>query len=494
MTGPLLHELAGRAAARFGHAPAVSHGGTTLHHGQVHELSVRLSGGLARRGVRRGDRVVVTSSATAELPALLYAVSRLGAMFAVVHEQVRKAALRHVLTDCTPRLLVTDDPSAAGTAAGCSVPVARIADLAASGGAPEPARPLAVDPVCLLYTSGTTALPKAVVSTHAQVAFAAEAIQSCLRYRADDVVYCPLPPSFDYGLYQLFLGALGGSHVWLGRPAESGPGLLANLLRANATVLPAVPPVAEGLLRLLRRNPLRVPPLRLLTNTGATMPAPVLAGLRDLIPGLRVQLMFGLTECKRVSIMEPDGDLARPGALGRPLPGTEVLVVDGDGRPLRPGEVGELVIRGPHVMAGYWRRPELTERRFRRVDGLFPQLHSGDYGWLDQDGYLYFAGRRDDIYKQSGFRVSTIEVEQACRRLPGVDAAAVLPPGPGRPAAVLFVCGAVEPARVLHELRGQLEDFKVPGRCLTVAGLPVTANGKVDRAALTALLEEHTGV
>jgi acyl-CoA synthetase (AMP-forming)/AMP-acid ligase II len=331
-------------------------------------------------------------------------------------------------------------------------------------------------------------MPKAVVSTHAQMLFAARAIQSQLNYRADDVVYAPLPLSFDYGLYQIFLAALGGAHVWLGTAADIGPVLLRNLRRSRATILPAVPSLAENLAQMLRRYA-GAPDLRLLTNTGAVMRPQTLAALRDKIPGLRVQLMFGLTECKRISIMPPDEDLRRPGACGLPLPGTEVLVLDDDGQPVPTGEIGELVVRGPHVMAGYWRRPELTEHRFPRTHGLFPQLRSGDYGWLDADGYLYFSGRRDDIYKSRGFRVSATEIEAAVCRLPEVEAAAVLPPQDGRPHPVLFVTGKLRPAELLDRLRADLEPYKVPDLCVAVDRMPLTANGKIDRAALAASLD-----
>ncbi|MBO2461109.1 class I adenylate-forming enzyme family protein [Actinomadura violacea] len=489
----LLHHLLDQAADRDGEAAAVTQADTTLTYAGLRDAARRVAAGLSERGLRRGDRMVVTAMPDARLAALLYGAARIGVVFSVVHEQVRGYVLRHILGDCEPALLVADDPEAAETAAECGVAVAGLADAVPGPGAHGPVtedEPLANDPACLIYTSGTTALPKAVVSTHAQMVFAARAIQDRLRYRADDTVYCPLPLSFDYGLYQLFLGAIAGSHVWLGSAAEAGPSLLANLLRSRATVLPAVPPVADGLLRMLRRGADRLPPLRLMTNTGAAMPRRVLDGLREVLPDLRVQLMFGLTECKRVSIMEPDEDLRRPGALGRPLAGTEAFTVDEHGRRLPPGETGELVVRGPHVMAGYWRRPELNEQRFPRREGLFPELRTGDYGMVDEDGYLHFRGRRDDVYKQQGFRVSAVEVEAAARRLPGVDGAAVLPPEGDRAEAVLFVTGGAEPAEVQRRLRDDLETFKVPQRCHAVAELPVNANGKTDKKALRARLEE----
>jgi acyl-CoA synthetase (AMP-forming)/AMP-acid ligase II len=231
----------------------------------------------------------------------------------------------------------------------------------------------------------------------------------------------------------------------------------------------------------------------MLTNTGAAMPQRTLHDLRAALPGLRVHLMFGLTECKRATVMPADGDLRRPGSSGRALPGTEVFVIGEDGRRRPPGETGEIVVRGPHVMSGYWRRPELTAQRFPRADGLFPELRTGDYGWLDEEGYLYFTGRRDDLYKANGFRVSAGEVEAAARRVTGVESAAVLPPAQDRPAS-LFVTGAVRSEEVLLALREQIEDFKVPARCVVLDALPLTGNGKVDRDGLAAALPAEGNV
>lgn len=481
----LVHHLLGRAVADHPEAVALSHGTETMTFAELDRASRRAAGLLAGLGVRRGDRVVVCVPGDTAVPALLFACARSGAVFSVVHERTPVAALVHVLEDCEPAVLVTDDPGAQVAAVQRGIKTVTLAEVRSAPDAESVEAPvLAVDPVCLIYTSGSTGRPKAVVSTHAQVVFAATAIQSVLEYRPDDVVFCALPLSFDYGLYQVFLGVLSGACVRLATAEDAGPRLLRELVAHRATVLPAVPAMAKGLARLLSRPGAQPPSLRLVTNTGAAMPEEPLRQLRSFVPGLRVQLMFGLTECKRATIMPPDEDLRRPGACGRALPGTEVFTVAEDGRRLPPGEVGEIVVRGPNVMAGYWRRPELTAQRFRLVEGLFPQLHTGDYGHVDEDGFLYFSGRRDDLYKERGFRVSATEVEAAAHRVAGVRSAAVLPPGDGREGAVLFVAGEVAPDRVLIGLRAELEEFKIPGRCLVVEDIPLTRNGKIDRRAL----------
>ncbi|MGW1196719.1 class I adenylate-forming enzyme family protein [Streptomyces sp. NPDC002536] len=483
----VLHDLLDRAAGQWPDLPAVSCGEDSLTHSQLAAASRGLAAYLHGLGVRPGDRVVVVAPSSVLMPALCHAVSRTGAAFAVLHEQTAGRPLEHVLSDCEPALVVAGTPGARAVAEARGTAVVSTEDVARAARepapAPAPAEVAATGTACLVYTSGSTSLPKAVVSTHAQMLFAARAIQHELAYRTDDVVHCPLPLSFDYGLYQLFLGSLSGARIHLGRPAETGPVLLRSLADTGATVLAAVPSVAETLLRLVRRSPERTPGLRLLTNTGAAMPADVLAGLRAALPGLQVQLMYGLTECKRVTIMPPDGDLERPGASGRALPGTEVFAIDGDGRRLPPGGTGELVVRGPHVMTGYWRQPELTAQRFTHAPGRPSELRTGDHGRLDEDGYLYFTGRTDDLYKERGFRVSGIEVEAAARRVPGVDGAVLLPPKDGRPATLVAVT-TLTVAELLAGLRTEIEEFKIPQHCLLAAEFPLTANGKTDRNAL----------
>ncbi|RDI67403.1 class I adenylate-forming enzyme family protein [Nocardia pseudobrasiliensis] len=482
----LLHELLDERARTTPDGRAVTAGESTLTHGELREASLRLAGWLDAVGVRRGDRVALRLPASAPTTAVLYAVSRLGAAFCVLHEQVRGPALEHVLRDLEPAVLLTDDPDApAEVAVYGSAEIGR----AAAEYAPIVETPAVAttDTVCLIYTSGSTSLPKAVVTEHRQLLFAARAIQSEIRYAPGDTVFVPLPLAFDYGLYQLFLGAISGAHICLGAPAEGGVALLRGLERARATVLAATPPIAETLVWLLGRARSIPGTLRLLTTTGAAMPAHTARALRAALPALRLQIMYGLTECKRVAIMPPDEDLRRPGASGRPLAGTEVVVLDPGDIELPPGEIGEFVVRGPHVMAGYWRRAEQTERCFGDTTDGRRFLRTGDFGWLDADGYLYLDGRRDDVYKERGHRVSVLEIEAAVREVPEVRSAAVVPPGPDTH-AVLVVSGPVIAAEVLTRLRALIEPYKVPRRCVVIETMPLTGNGKVDRAAVAELI------
>jgi acyl-CoA synthetase (AMP-forming)/AMP-acid ligase II len=493
MPFPCTHDLLDDAAARYPDRPAVSSGSEVLSYAAVRTVSLRLASYLIRCGVGRGDRVVIALPPGVLLPPLLYACSRIGAVFVVIGDHSPAPVCAHVLADCAPVLILTDAAGLRNQAGRTGLPRRGLADLrtaAADPSPPEPpGRPVSADPVCFIYTSGSTALPKAVVSTQLQVTFAVHAIQDQLGYEPGDKVYCALPLSFDYGLYQVFLSTLAGAELYLAPGEAGGQGLLADLRSSQASVLPAVPPLARNLALLLTRPGAVPPALRLLTNTGAAMPATVLADLRRRLPGLRVQLMYGLTECKRATIMAADEDLRRPGSCGRALPGTDVFTVDAAGVRLLAGETGEIVVRGPNVMAGYWRRPDLTAQRFRRADGLFPELHTGDYGWLDEDGYLYFAGRRDDLYKERGYRVSATEIEAAAHRVPGVRVAVVLPPLTAGEGATLLVESNLSGPEVLSRLRDELDESKVPSRCVIVPKVPINGHGKVDRGALVRMAE-----
>jgi amino acid adenylation domain-containing protein len=443
---------------------------------------------LAGRGVRPGDRVACRLGNTREFVALLFGTLRLGAVFVPLNPEMKPYQLAQVLADAEPALLVTGQPDDGAAAPG--VPVGALAELRAGLAVPAGAHPVSrADPdrlALLIYTSGSTSAPKAVMCPHRAVVFAAGAIVERLGYRPDDVVLTAIPLSFDYGLYQIFLSLLAGATLVLAEPAANIR-LPGTLRRHRVTVLPVVPSLAGMLIRLAGRDAGTPPPVRLVTNTGAALTGPLIAGLRRALPGVTVVPMFGITECKRISIVAGDAADEPPGALGRPLSGTTVEILDEDGRPVDAGEVGEITVRGPHVMAGYWRAPELTARRYRPGPAGVT-LHTGDYGWLDTTGRLYFQGRRDDIFKRHGLRVSTLEVEAAAMDVPGVRAAAVLPPTDARD-AVLFAVSDRSPEHILHQLRQHLEDGKVPSICRLVDRLPLTANGKTDKRRLAASLD-----
>ncbi|WP_433392207.1 class I adenylate-forming enzyme family protein [Micromonospora sp. KLBMP9576] len=493
MNPTLLHDLLDDRAARTPEAAALHRHDRAWSYRDVAERSSAAAGWLHDLGVRRGDRVVLLARNDAEVAPLIFGISRLGAVFVLLSDQLRPFHLEHILADCAPRVVLGSAAALQRARPLVQATLRRFDEVPSTGAAPGTAAPcLSVDPVCLIYTSGSTALPKAVVSTHRQVLFAVDAIGQRLGYRSDDVVFCCLPLSFDYGLYQLFLATAAGARLALGDDDDAGPALLRRLAATGATVVPLVPSLAAVLCRLLDRAGHAPPALRMVTNTGAELTTSTAARLRAHLPALDVVAMFGLTECKRISIAEPNLDLRRPGSVGRPLPDTEAYVVDDEGRPVPPGTIGELVVRGAHVMAGYWNRPELTAQRFRRDALGQPVLHTGDRCRADADGYLYFVGRDDDVYKQRGFRVSTTEIEAAAMDVPGVEFAAALPPD-DRHGARLAVRGDITADRLVKELLDRIEEQKIPAECRVLETLPLGVNGKIDRRALAAGWDDTDG-
>jgi amino acid adenylation domain-containing protein len=441
---------------------------------------------LAEHGVRHGDRVLVRANADRTVVAALFGCLRIGAVFVPYSVDTTRYQLDHLLADAEPAFLLTGDPRQRDWA---TVPSATTDDLLAAADSSttgEPPDPdiAPTDLALLLYTSGSTARPKGVACTHAQVSFAAKAVAARVRYRADDVVLCRLPLSFDYGLYQTFLTFMAGGTLVL-TDATRDARLLGDLATHGVTVLPVVPSLATMLIKLATRRagtpPL--PRLRLVTSTGEHLSPTAADELRRVFPHAGVQVMFGTTECKRVTVLEVDGDRERPGSVGRPLPGTSVRIVDDDGKELPPGQTGQITVRGPHLMAGYWRAPELTAERYR-TDALGERfLLTGDFGHLDTDGHLYFDGRRDHLFKLRGVRTSTVEIEQAAAAMPEVAQAAVLTPTADRD-AVLCVVASATPEQVLSWLRDRLGPARTPPLCRVVDAMPLTTNGKVDRRLL----------
>ena len=452
---------------------------------------------LAASGLRRGERLLIVAPNRVETVLLVLAALRGGHVFVLLHPTVGRRALQWTLGHCRPGLVVLDPATAHLAPAIAPGRLLRLAaepdlDLAASGPAPESGPAVVADGelAALIYTSGTTGRPRGVMVSRSNLRFTVAAIRQRLRYGATDVVGLFLPLSFDYGLYQSFLVLAAGATLVVGEPRQAGPQLAGLLARQRVSVLPGTPRLLAGLARLLETRPRPLQALRLITSTGDHLPEALIRRLRRLLPAAGVAPMYGLTECKRISILTPQELAARPGSVGRALEGTELVAVDPRDRPLPPGKVGELRVRGPHVTLGYWRAGAETARRFRPAAGGGRELATGDLCHLDGDGYVTFVGRRDGQLKHHGFRIDPWEIERTVREVPGIREAAVVRSSRDDRLHLFVTGGDDSPLpSLLPRLRGELESFKLPEAVHRLRELPTTANGKVDRRRLVRLAE-----
>ncbi|MBL9080136.1 MAG: AMP-binding protein [Planctomycetes bacterium] len=503
----LVHDLLERAAARSPAKTALVCGDQRLTYAELDALANRCAQALRARGVRRGDRVVLWLPNSVEAAVAIFGVLKADAVFVLVNETTKPDRLRYVVQDSGARAIVAEARHAAVLHGLCAerlvdtaivtaaseVPglVAWPAMLAEATAVPPPRTGVDRDLACLIYTSGSTGEPKGVMSAHHNVVFAATSITTYLRNDERDVVLSALPLSFDYGLYQLLMVVLFGGTLVLERSFTYPAAFLQKLAQERATGLPGVPTMFALLLGL-DLTQFDLSSLRYVTNTAAALPPSHVQRLRAALPHVQVFSMYGLTETKRTLYLPPEQIDARPGSVGIAIPGTEVWLEDEHGRRCGPGEVGELVVRGGHVMLGYWQAPEASARRF--PPGPLPGervCRSGDLFSRDEQGFHFFVGRRDDMLKSRGEKVAPKEVENVLHELDGVLEAAVT----GEPDPVLgqAICAhvvrrdpALTEAAVLRHCRARLEDFKVPKVVRFVEALPKTTTGKVHRKGIGA--------
>lgn len=352
----------------------------------------------------------------------------------------------------------------------------------------------------LMFTSGSKGIPKGIMLTHLNMITAAQSIISYIGNSPDDIILNVLPLSFDYGLYQVLMAFLFGGTVVI-EPSFSFPVRILKLIEEeHITGFPVLPTICAILekLHMFREN--TYSGIRYITNTGAALPPTSIKSLMRSFPNARVFSMYGLSECKRVSYLPPEEIISRPLSVGKAMPNCEVWLEDEEGRRLPNGSIGELVVRGSNVARGYWRMPEETEKTFH--PGPLPGervLHSGDLFRTDGEGYLYFLGRKDDILKCRGQKVSPREIEDAALGIPGtLEAVAVGFPddilGHAIRLYLVFEDGKEQTSEEIRiYLHSQLEDFKIPTVIEVCSELPRNNSGKTDRLILSAMAEKLVG-
>jgi acyl-CoA ligase (AMP-forming) (exosortase A-associated) len=502
-----LHQLiADRARARPG-APALTYKNATVTYGELWNDTVAFATGLERLGLRRGERVAVYLDKRIETVVSIFGTSAAGGVFVPVNPVLKPKQVTYILADCSVRVLVTTAErlellrdELAETAVEHVVVLGDAGegavawgDFLAEGEHVEP-DVIDVDMAAILYTSGSTGKPKGVVLSHRNVLVGGASVSQYLGNHADDVILAALPLSFDAGFSQLTTAFTVGAHVVLVNyllPRD----VVRLCAKHRVTGLTCVPPLW---IQLTEQDwPVEATrSMRYFANTGGRMPRSTLLKLRAIFPDAKPFLMYGLTEAFRSTYLDPAEVDRRPDSIGKAIPNAEILVVRPDGTPCDPGEHGELVHRGALVAMGYWNDPARTAERFKPAPGRDGGITttelavwSGDVVRRDEDGFLYFVGRKDEMIKTSGYRVSPMEIEEVAYATGLVrDAVALGVEDPRLGQRIVLIAspanGELDADRLLGEMRQQLPLYMVPSDVIVRSELPRSPNNKFDRNLL----------
>ena len=519
----LIHELLLHSAEKTPQQEALSYEGARLTYA---ELAAQVSGcaaGFLRTGVSRSERVAVYLEKRAETVIALFGAAAAGGVFVPVNPLLKPDQVAYILKDCNVRILVTSMERLTLLApvlsechdlrtvivVGAANRPAPIHGLTLAGwdetladaGSAQAHRVIDTDMAAILYTSGSTGKPKGVVLSHRNMVAGAKSVAQYLENRPGDRILSALPLSFDAGFSQLTTAFHAGATVVLINyllPRDVVNAVVAERI----TGLTAVPPLWIQLAQL-KWPPAAQDTLRYIANTGGRMPKATLDQLRAALPKTLPFLMYGLTESFRSTYLPPAELDRRPDSIGKAIPNAEVLVVREDGTVCEPNEPGELVHRGALVSLGYWNDPEKTAERFKPAPNqarelVMPEIAvwSGDTVRTDEEGFLYFISRRDEMIKTSGYRVSPTEVEEVvyATRLVG-EVAALGIPHPVLGHAIVVIATSHDGAqldcdKLIAECRQRLPGYMVPALIKAHLGsLPRNPNGKIDRKLLAQELE-----
>jgi amino acid adenylation domain-containing protein len=524
----LLHHFLEESGQKFPEKVALIQRTERWTYRDIDQKANQVANLLRAQGIRRGDRVAIFLDNSIESVVSLFGILKADAVFLMLSPMLKPSKLTYILNDCQAKALITHTGKnniTSGTFGSVSslefvlfvgnkekipkglpthlswnemnvlAPNSELRTqnltLPPTSNLQRPTLNIDLDLATIIYTSGSTGSPKGVMLTHLNMISAATSITTYLENIPDDIIIDVLPLSFDYGLYQVVMAFKFGGTVVLEKSFAYPYEVIKQMVKERVTGFPGVPTIFAILLQMEDFKRYDLSSLRYITNTAASLPVEHIQRLRTNFPQARLYSMYGLTECKRVSYLPPEELDHRPGSVGRGMPNEEIWVVDEKGNRVGPGVVGELVVRGSNVMRGYWGDPETTERVLK--PGPLPGekvLYTGDLFKMDEEGFLYFVGRKDDMIKTRGERVSPKEVENAIYGLEGVVEVAVIPVsddilGQAIKAFVVQRNGyPMTEKDVLRQCKKELEEFAIPKYIEFRASLPKTSSGKIDKLAL----------
>ncbi len=513
----LLHHFIEQSAARTPEALALIHKKQQYSYEALWQQIRSTADGFTTHGLTTGERVAVLLPKLPQTVFALFGTARAGGVFVPVNPLLKPQQVAYILQDCNVRILVTSsdrlkllepslqachdlrsivlvDERPVQLDKPLAVDLRRWSDLSECPETEMPRR-IDTDMVSILYTSGSTGNPKGVVLSHKNMVAGAESVAEYLGNTSKDRLLAVLPFSFDYGLSQMTTAfSVGASVVLMDYLLPRD--VIRTVAAHEVTGLAAVPPLWNQLADL-EWPPEAAASLRYLTNSGGAMPKATTAKLRASLPKTDFFLMYGLTEAFRSTYLPPEQVDIRPDSMGKAIPNAEILVVREDGSECAPGEPGELVHRGSLVALGYWNDPQKTNERFKPAPGQpsgIPLVEiavwSGDQVRRDEEGFLYFISRKDEMIKTSGYRVSPTEIEEVLYSsglVKEVAALGIAHPtlGQGIVLAVTGAEGNSDRETIIAHCKSELPNFMVPQEVFFHEALPRNQNGKIDRKKLS---------
>lgn len=514
MIGPLVHDLLSDSAQRRPESFLVLDGSVRASYGEIEASSNRIARVLLEQGIARGDRVGLIADNSRTYVESYYGILKAGGVVVSLGSAAHPATQAAMLRDCTARALICGPRQSKAVAAIAplglvdfvlgSIPDAGDLSVAPSGcrllesasalaavDATSPAVPMIdLDRAAILYTSGSTGRPRGVVLRHANIVANTRSIVQYLDLTANDRIFVVLPFHYVYGKSLLNTHVAVGGSVVLENRFAFVQAALDHLERCEATGFAGVPSTFSILLNKSNLAERSLPRLRYVTQAGGAMAPATTRRLMAALPGKRIFIMYGATEASaRLSYLDPEDLPRKVGSIGKAIPNVELRVLREDGSEADAGEVGEIVARGSNIMEGIWGEPEGTAAVLDQHG-----FHTGDLGLRDEEGFLYVVGRKNEMIKSAGHRVSPKEIEEVLAESPAVDEAAVVGIadeilGEAVVAFVTLRSGDSDgQAGELQRWCGErLPSYKVPCRIEVVPELPRNPSGKIDRLALRTL-------
>jgi len=490
---------------------AIISGGKCVTYRELLRQSRIIAGFMDKKGLNKNARVLVLGRSSDVFVKAFYASLYYGAIYVPVSTDLSLAKVKYILQDVKPSLIImpemyyrkvcklVNSDSAAVILLYEENKVDGIYDLKdvdtldnVINSADEYTHKnegIDQDLACIIYTSGSTGTPKGIMLTNLNMMAASESILDYLDINENDRIACSLPLSFDYGLYQYLLAHQTGATVMLDDCIFMQE-FLENLIKNSCTILPLVPSMINLMIMSCRSLNIDTGCVKKITNTAAALQDKHINYLKEKFPNAKIYSMYGLTECKRITFLPPDEVDKKRGSVGKGMTNQELFLVNEEDAQLQPGGEGELVVRGSHVMRGYWNKPEETAKYLKyRNDEKGICLYTGDIFRQDKEGYLYFVGRRDDMIKSHGQKVSLVEVENILSGISWVDelAAVGISDEISGQSYYLFIATDTSPDRkkeIYRYCKANLDRHMLPKKIIMITEIPKNSNGKIDKVKL----------